>query len=293
MLIILSETVSAMSLDYFENVMDIGENSVHYRLSLLFSKSPDGEIHLPLFYKIKNFKHTANFGNYTCEKNDESWGTDVFCRFMGSNGTGRTLYLEYDTSDDTLLKRVDGKYVFKSSVKSPLETKKMVVTARLSEGFVLIDPNDRSVSLPPYSPESGKKSSDGRRIYVIWERADVEKGDGIDISVVFERMRGRGGIDPLYFFGAGIIVLGFLFILILRGMRNSEIPTMILREDEKKVIDILKEHGNSCKQKVIVDESGYSKAKVSRLVSDLEARGLLKVERRGRTNILTLLTPKD
>ena len=57
----------------------------------------------------------------------------------------------------------------------------------------------------------------------------------------------------------------------------------ILKNDERKVIDIIKERGGMCKQRVIVRETDFSKAKVSRLVKDLEERGLLRTEKAGRS----------
>ncbi len=43
-------------------------------------------------------------------------------------------------------------------------------------------------------------------------------------------------------------------------------------------------HGNGVNQKAVVRDSGYSKAKVSKVLNSLQERGLIKLERLGRSN---------
>ncbi len=62
----------------------------------------------------------------------------------------------------------------------------------------------------------------------------------------------------------------------------------LLKGDEKVLVDILNKHNGSVNQRVIVRESDFSKAKVSRLVAGLKERGIVDVEILGRTNKVTL-----
>ena len=65
-------------------------------------------------------------------------------------------------------------------------------------------------------------------------------------------------------------------------------------EDEKKVVDVLKAHNGSVGQKIIVRETGFSKAKVSRLVNSLKERNVIIVEPiSGRENRIVLKTTKE
>ena len=50
------------------------------------------------------------------------------------------------------------------------------------------------------------------------------------------------------------------------------------------IFNIIMKSGSGVNQKVIVKESGYSKAKVSKVLSSLRERGLVKLERIGRSN---------
>ncbi|ACX72664.1 transcriptional regulator, MarR family [Methanocaldococcus vulcanius M7] len=60
-----------------------------------------------------------------------------------------------------------------------------------------------------------------------------------------------------------------------------------LTEDEKIIIDLIKKHGHIT-QKEIVEMTGMSKPKVSRIVSELEDRKIIRKEKIGRINKLTL-----
>ncbi|ENN96608.1 transcriptional regulator, MarR family protein [Methanocaldococcus villosus KIN24-T80] len=65
-----------------------------------------------------------------------------------------------------------------------------------------------------------------------------------------------------------------------------------LTDDEKKIIKLIKEH-KYITQKDIVSLTRMSKSKVSRIVSELEERGIVKKEKVGRINMLTLTDEAD
>jgi DNA-binding Lrp family transcriptional regulator len=65
--------------------------------------------------------------------------------------------------------------------------------------------------------------------------------------------------------------------------------TSVLNKDEKRIVDILSRHGGKSGQKVLVRESDFSKAKVSRLVKNLKERGVVDIEPiSGRENRIIL-----
>ncbi|AXI25371.1 MarR family transcriptional regulator [Methanofervidicoccus sp. A16] len=61
----------------------------------------------------------------------------------------------------------------------------------------------------------------------------------------------------------------------------------ILTEEEKTIVNLIKEYGEIT-QKEIVEITGMSKPKVSRIVADLENRGIIKKVKIGRINKLAL-----
>lgn len=68
---------------------------------------------------------------------------------------------------------------------------------------------------------------------------------------------------------------------------KSETLMNILIDEEKELIELIKEHG-SISQKEIVDVTGLTKPKVSRMISDLEQRGIVKKVKIGRINKIAL-----
>jgi len=71
--------------------------------------------------------------------------------------------------------------------------------------------------------------------------------------------------------------------------RKSELILSVLNEAERIVIDIVRKQGkDKVDQRKIVAQSGFSKAKVSRIIQSLESRGVVSVEKMGRKNRITL-----
>ncbi len=52
----------------------------------------------------------------------------------------------------------------------------------------------------------------------------------------------------------------------------------LLNKDEKRVVDIIARNDGQVRQSVIVKESDYSKAKVSRLIKNLKERGVVDTD---------------
>jgi hypothetical protein len=61
-----------------------------------------------------------------------------------------------------------------------------------------------------------------------------------------------------------------------------------LMSDEERVVSLLEDHGGRMKQVKIVDETGWSKSKVSMLLSDMEEEETISKLRVGRENIVSL-----
>ena len=80
---------------------------------------------------------------------------------------------------------------------------------------------------------------------------------------------------------AAFIAYRYYFSMPRQGMKMI-LP--VLKKDEKSVLEGLIKHGSGVNQKIIVKESGYSKAKVSKVLKSLNERGLVKLERTGRSN---------
>jgi len=79
----------------------------------------------------------------------------------------------------------------------------------------------------------------------------------------------------------------------IEGDREEELPiwgiiAIILPDDLKEIVNILRRHGGRMTQLELRKELNYSEAKVSLMLADLENRGLIERFRRGRGNIIIL-----
>jgi DNA phosphorothioation-dependent restriction protein DptG len=61
-----------------------------------------------------------------------------------------------------------------------------------------------------------------------------------------------------------------------------------LKEDERIVLNILRMKHNSCSQATLRVVTDFSKAKLSRILAEMEARGIIYKEQQGRKNMITL-----
>jgi uncharacterized membrane protein len=60
-------------------------------------------------------------------------------------------------------------------------------------------------------------------------------------------------------------------------------------EDVRRLLELVVEAGGSIYQSDLVDRSGFIKGKVSLILDRLEARGLVRRERSGMTNLVTII----
>jgi len=157
------------------------------------------------------------------------------------------------------------------------------ILVKFPEGTGLREPVENS-----YSPEDALIGSDGRRTIINWQMNDFKKGDRVDISVAFEKI-GEIIISEIPFeFFVLIIIIIFAAVIVFYQFywKNKSVKLIlpVLKKDEKIIFNTVMKHGNGVNQKIIVKDSGYSKAKVSKVLNSLKERGLIKLERIGRKN---------
>jgi putative cell wall-binding protein len=94
--------------------------------------------------------------------------------------------------------------------------------------------------------------------------------------------------EPLFFLGG--VLLGILLVLSYRQLFGSreKIPFTLLTPDEEKIVRALSESGGVITQDQLPEKTGFSRPKVSRIVSDLSEREIIKKEPEGRTQKLIL-----
>ena len=255
---------------------DISDNkTVLYNLNLVYVNNPKQEISLTL----KNPLDIRIESQADCTTVKKILETEISCSMDASEKTEiKVTYI----SDENVKNR-DDYFLYTDSFKLNDDIKTLSVIVKLPEATGLSQPIENS-----YSPSDALIGSDGRRLLVNWIKSDIKEGDTFDVSIAFEKT-GETSVSsfPLEYIVV-IIIVSFsafaLFYQIYLRDKGIKLILPVLKSDEKTIYNSIIKHGNGVNQKVIVKESGYSKAKVSKVLNSLKERGLIKLERIGRSN---------
>ncbi len=175
------------------------------------------------------------------------------------------------------------RFTYNYAIREP--TKHFTLVLYLPEGYALLKSNR---STRAYYPENGVIGSDGRHVTITWDIPSPRMGETLTFSALYEYVGAQRATSYMeYMLYVGILVLLGVIALFLR--RKSEAVMDVLTEDERIIVNFLKERGKPVKQRDIVKATNFSKAKVSRLLAELEERGIVKRERVGRINRVTLV----
>lgn len=173
---------------------------------------------------------------------------------------------------------------FLANIRPAIDTDKLAVHVSLPDRAVLESAVDDD--LPSVMPAPNDIKTNGRVIDLYWERHGVD-----DLSVMVRY------VVPLRVSKALIvaipigIILGFLAVLLSRrlsatsgGPRNGS----HLKEDEEQVVSILEKRDGQVEQGTLRVITGFSKAKLSGLLSEMEDRKVIHREKRGKKNLVFL-----
>lgn len=174
------------------------------------------------------------------------------------------------------------------------------VKLALPEGAILKDAVANSVF-----PEPDELTSDGRSIILIWHRQNLKEGDEISIFTRYQ-VRKDYGFLILPSVAAVLVALGLLYYVLLtkKAPKKTAIPRAArqatkkhaeeydvmkhFKEEEQQIIRVLKQRDGSCEQGTLRVITGFSKATLSRLLSELEERKIVYKEKRGKKNLVFL-----
>lgn len=88
---------------------------------------------------------------------------------------------------------------------------------------------------------------------------------------------------------SGILIGIVLLFLIFKVKKDNSVPVFVLTEDERKLVQALKNGEN--RQEKLPEATGFSRPKVTRIVMDLESKGIIFREKKGKTYKIKLDKP--
>lgn len=190
----------------------------------------------------------------------------------------------------------------------PVDSDAASVRISLPEKAVLESRISSGVQLPPVLPTPSKLETDGRSIIIIWNLKDVKADDTFALMARFEFPA-----DALLIVGisAAVVVLVLAAGLIIWKVKkkkrarasaprsthrpahtskqqNAPDITKHLKEEEEQVVNILRSREGQCEQGTLRVVTGFSKAYLSGLLKELEARKIVIKEKRGKKNLVLL-----
>ena len=273
--IILSSTLAkAESIFQYSVTGEIFKNdTAHYELNIIFINQSSQTVTIPLGSSTNiQIESTTE-----CREQRGTLETFVICSM--ANYEKINITIKYNSN--TVSKR-DNYFLFTNSFRLPDNTKTISVLIKLPEGTGLREPIEDS-----YTPSDALIGSDGRRPIINWLKNDLRSGERFDISIAFEKIGETTASFPFEIILVIILILfsslGIFYQFYWRN-KNIKLILPVLKKDEKIIFDTIMKHGSSVNQKIIVKESGYSKAKVSKVLNSLKERRLIKLERIGRSN---------
>ncbi len=293
----------AAAIQFYEittEILDTGQTKNQVKIA--FDVDSPLKIDYPIIGDVTDFNWAANF-NTSCALAKRGIASVITCDLENVTRTTRSLSFNYTVNG--FVKQLEkNKWIYRFDYQSSVPVTTLSITVKLPEGKGLINREDTQTAagLLPYAPADGDTRTDGRRILVDWARNNFTAGDSLSISVVYENIQTLAFSNLLPLFAALIVILAvistYLYLkknkIIIKMEESLDSVLPILTPDERKVIDCLLAENGEKMQRKIVNETNFSKAKVSRLIKDLKGRGIIGVEEKGRTNRIFLLKkPKE
>jgi uncharacterized membrane protein len=281
---------SALELNYYGIDAEIREGlTVDFEVTMI-TDGPVNSMTYDLDFSVLNLTVTTSSGTSRCSADNTISAGRISCDFYGMEETGEnTITMTFMTRDG--VKRMGDQYEFRAAFPVTMPIKKMFSTVKLPPKSTLAG----DIANESYFPPNGRVITDGKRIIVSWQRENLSQNDTLSFSALFEVI-GSGGtmwdLTIIAMVSVVIAAMAGIAIYIRKGSpkQEGEVKVLpLLNKDEKRIVDIVARGGGSARQREIVKEADFSKAKVSRLIKNLKDRGVIDVEPiSGRENKIIL-----
>lgn len=160
------------------------------------------------------------------------------------------------------------------------------LSIKLPFGYILPARSDYFVT-----PAPDTIYSDGRRHIVAW---NLENVYFFDVSIITEPSFEEGDISFVsllvyVLFGFSVVYFVRYYLINRKKLEVKQLVYSHLLESEVVVVDALRANMGVLKQKELQDITSFSKAKLSRVISNLESRGIVKKKPFGNSNKIFLV----
>ncbi|MCK5063239.1 MAG: hypothetical protein KAR23_04865 [Candidatus Aenigmarchaeota archaeon] len=275
--------------DSYSVSVNLKDDNAHYEYDIVAFFDEAEIIHEFLFTTdARNVKVSLNDVPVYCDVSYAVGSSTASCD-MSEALYGRN-YISVSYSSRYPLFDIEDMVMFHDSFSFGGDAISSRLSVKLPMGYVLPEKSDYFITPTPDS-----MYSDGRRHILVWESENVSD---LEVSVIFERSSGGAWQSlPLIF----LSFLIFLFLVFhmrqyLGRKKKEKIKRIVyshLLESEAAVVDALEANMGVLKQKELLDITSFSKAKLSRVISNLESRGIVEKKQWGNSNKIFLVKEKN
>jgi uncharacterized membrane protein len=211
------------------------------------------------------------------------------------SGERDSVSIEFDTKE--LITINEGNYIFSALFSPPGRWKDFTLRIGLPKGMGLPHAIS-SGAQTDIAPLPDRTISDGTKTIFEWDVGSVNDFAVFVRYVPFSQTKTPApettppAVEEQsrqfpYILLVALIAIIFGGIYLLRGKGPGKKKTEFMKDDEKQIINLIAEN-EGIVQKRLVDHTGFSKAKISKIVSELDKREIVRVEKIGRRNKLFL-----
>lgn len=220
-----------------------------------------------------------------CDVQERDIGTLIVCSNIHASR------IDFQLKAHGLVEKLGNFDIFKYKFPVTQPTGQFTVSINLPVGAVLVEEDKlKNTGMKPFEPSDGKGGSDGRIIYVSWKKDNPKLGDVLDVYMVYEKTTDIVSVVsfivtlPVIII---IVVIATVWILLSRKPFTQILP--VLTADERKLVEILMKDKKPVEQRMLVRELDCSKSKLTRIIKNLEERGVVEKISRGRSNKIKLV----
>ncbi|GEM_PF-930266 len=294
-LFIISFSISVSSatpiLNRWDNIVEINEDeSIRWEVTLNYSEAVDKSDYF-IFSRIFNVRAYSEDGKQIdCDLQYKDVGSLIICENLLPKNISIVKYSFYSRNQIIGFNEFR---MFRHSLSITDNLEYFSIIIKLPVGSTLAD-KSKLVGTPiaPFEPAYGQEGSDGRRISVKWELKKPRLGEPINISILYENL--PFGFE-LWVVVSLVIVVVFISMLTTYYFKKVKVDVKsflnVLSDGERKVMEIVIRE-KKVDQRIVVRETDFSKAKVSRIVQSLSSRGLIDAVPKGRTKLITFRSIK-
>ena len=248
-----------------------GDNGVYERIEITFIPEEDSN------------SVTYTLDNTPVELKASSGSTSTF-EFMNNDviiyddfKKGKEKKIVISFLSKSLVEKIGNTNVF-SFKFFPTENANLKVFFPLPKGNIISEID------PAISPEPTEITTDGRTIVIKWDLKSLN--EPVNFIILYEG-ENKNNILIIVLILLTIVLVGALLYKITKHKTTKTTISKTLNQDERMIIDLLNEDETRT-QKVLVKLTGFSKAKMSKIIRRLEEKEVVEKKPHMTTNKLIL-----